>query len=153
MKPSVTDKDDLLNIEDQLCFALYSASRAITKEYAVLLDSMGVTYPQYLALMVLWKRDGVFVQDIARSLEVDQATITPLIKRLEKLELVSRHRNQEDERKVHVYLTEKGKKMYKTALAVPTGLGCAIGVDDQRAKRIIAEMTDIKNFINSNKPS
>ena len=153
MKPCVTDKEGLLKIEDQMCFALYSASRAITKEYAILLDTMGVTYPQYLAMMVLWKRDGILIQEIANNLEVDQATITPLIKRLEKLDLVKRQRSLEDERKVQVFLTEKGKSMYKTALAVPHGLGCAIGVDQKQAKRIIDEMSDIKSFINSRRSS
>ncbi len=152
MKPCVTDKDNLLNIEDQLCFALYSTSRAITKEYAILLDTMDITYPQYLTMMVLWKKDGILIQDIARSLEVDQATITPLVKRLEKQELVTRQRSNEDERKVQVFLTEKGKDMYKTALVVPHRLGCAIGVEDQaRAQRLIAEMNEIKQFIRQKK--
>lgn len=147
MKFTVTDKDGLLRIEDQLCFALYSTSRAITKEYAILLDTMGVTYPQYLAMMVLWQRDGLLVQEIAANLEVDQATATPLIQRLEKLGLVMRQRNPEDERKVQVFLTPKGKKYYKTALSVPDGLGCAIGVDQNQAKRLIKELNAIKTFI------
>lgn len=147
MKPCVTDKDGLLRIEDQLCFALYSTSRAITKQYAILLDTMGITYPQYLAMMVLWKRDGLLVQEIAANLEVDQATATPLVQRLEKLDLVVRRRSTEDERKVQVFLTAKGRKLYKTALAVPDGLGCAIGVDQKKAKRLIGELNAIKDFI------
>ncbi|MET1413198.1 MarR family transcriptional regulator [Roseibium sp. HPY-6] len=141
------DEKGLLKIEDQLCFALYSTSRAITKEYAVLLETMGVTYPQYLALIVLWQRDGILVQDIAKGLEVDQATATPLVKRLEKLGFVTRQRSEADERRVEVYLTEAGKNLYKTALAVPHGLGCAIGVDQTRAKKLIDELNEIKAFI------
>ncbi len=147
MKPSVTDKDGLLRIEDQLCFALYSTSRAITKQYAILLDRMGITYPQYLAMMVLWKRDGLLVQEIAANLEVDQATATPLIQRLEKLGLVIRRRSTEDERKVQVFLTAKGRKLYKTALTIPDALGCAIGIDEKKAKQLIREMNAIKDFV------
>ncbi|QFT34732.1 MarR family transcriptional regulator [Roseibium porphyridii] len=150
MESCTTDEKGLLKIEDQLCFALYSTSRAITKEYAVLLETMGVTYPQYLALMVLWQNDGILVQDIAKSLEVDQATATPLVKRLEKLGFVTRQRSAEDERRVQVFLTQSGKDLYKTALSVPQGLGCAIGVDGQRAEMLIKELNDIKAFIAQN---
>lgn len=147
MEPCTTDTDGLLRLEEQLCFALYSTSRAITKQYAVLLDKLGVTYPQYLAMMVLWRRDGLLVQDIASYLEVDQATATPLVQRLEKLGLVKRRRSHEDERKVQVFLTEKGKGLYKDALSVPRDLGCAIGVDDDKARKLIAEVNSIKEFI------
>ncbi|WP_306142516.1 MarR family winged helix-turn-helix transcriptional regulator [Roseibium sp. MMSF_3412] len=147
MESCKVDEEGLLKIEDQLCFALYSTSRAITREYAVLLETMGVTYPQYLALMVLWQHDGILVQDIAKGLEVDQATATPLVKRLEKLGFVTRRRSETDERRVEVYLTEAGKDLYKTALAVPQGLGCAIGVDQARARKLIDELNDIKAFI------
>jgi len=147
MEPCTTDKEGLLRIEDQLCFALYSVSRAITKQYATILDKMGITYPQYLALMVLWRRDGLLVQEIAANLEVDQATATPLIQRLEKLGLVARRRSTEDERKVQVFLTKMGKDLYDDALSVPHALGCAIGVDDEKARELIAEVNAIKNFI------
>lgn len=148
MQSCVTDEGNLLNIEDQLCFALYATSRAITKEYAILLETMGITYTQYLAMMVLWKKDGILVQDIAAGLQIDQATATPLVQRLEKHGLVTRSRSADDERKVHVFLTKKGKDLYKTALAVPQGLGCAIGVGDQKAKSLIAELDQIRDFIN-----
>jgi len=147
MKPCTTDKKGLLRIEDQLCFALYSTSRAITKQYAIVLEKMGVTYPQYLAMLVLWQKDGLLIQEIANSLELDQATTTPLVQRLEKLGLVTRQRSTEDERKVQVFLTDKGKKLYKQALAVPHGIGCAIGVDEKTAIRLIKATKKIKNFI------
>ncbi|MEM9629194.1 MAG: MarR family transcriptional regulator [Pseudomonadota bacterium] len=147
MEPYTTDVKDLLRLEDQLCFALYSTSRAITKQYAVILDGMEITYPQYLALMVLWRRDGLLIQEIAASLEVDQATATPLVQRLEKLGLVDRRRSTEDERKVQVFLTKKGEDLYSDALSVPHALGCAIGVDDEKARELIAELNAIKDFI------
>ena len=80
-------------------------------------------------------------------LKVDQATATPLIQRLEKLGLVIRRRSIEDERKVQVFLTDKGKQLYKTAVTIPHGLGCAIGVDQKRAQKLIAELDKIKRFI------
>ena len=150
MEPCTTDVKGLLRLEDQLCFALYSTSRAITKQYAVILDEMEITYPQYLTLMVLWRRDGLLVQEIAASLEVDQATATPLVQRLEKLGLVDRRRSTEDERKVHVFLTKKGKDLYNDARSVPHALGCAIGVDDEKARKLIAESNAIKDFIKRN---
>ncbi len=147
MKSCTTDAKGLLKIEDQMCFALYSTSRAITKQYAPLLAKLDVTYPQYLTLMVLWQRDGILVQEIASSLEIDQATATPLIQRLEKSGIVTRQRSKEDERKVQVFLTAKGRDLYKLALSVPHDLGCAIGVDDKLAKKLIKEANSIKRSI------
>ena len=150
MKPCTTDKEGLLNLEDQLCFALYSTSRAITRQYVTLLEDLGVTYPQYLTLLVLWKRDGLLVQEIAAALELEPATTTPLIQRLEKLGLVTRKRSSEDERRVHVFLTAKGSKLYKKAVDIPHGLGCATGLDAKRAQKILAEMNRIKTSMREN---
>ncbi len=150
MKPCTTDKEGLLRLEDQLCFALYSTSRAITRQYVSLLEDLGVTYPQYLTLLVLWKQDGLLVQEIAAALELEPATTTPLVQRLEKLGLVSRQRSSEDERRVHVFLTPKGRKLYKKALDIPHGLGCATGVDAKRAQKLLAELNKIKAFMRDN---
>jgi len=147
MEPCIIDKDGLLKIEDQLCFALYSTSRAITKQYSILLKDLGVTYPQYLALMVLWKKDGILIQELAQALELDSATTTPLVKRLEKLELVVRERSTTDERRVHIYLTEKGQSHYKKALEIPHALGCATGLTEETATALIKEMKAIKKFM------
>lgn len=149
MKSSTTDKDSLLNIEDQLCFALYSTSRAITKHYAPLLEAMGVTYPQYLTLMVLWTQDGLTIREVADRLELEAATTTPLVQRLEKLGLVSRQRSTEDERRVNVFLTTKGKRYYQKARPIPEAARCSVGVSKTKAKELISEMRAIKNFIAS----
>lgn len=150
MEQCVTDKEGLLKLEDQLCFALYSTSRAITKQYAILLKDLGVTYPQYLALIVLWEFDGLLVQELARALELDAATTTPLVQRLEKLDLVKRQRSAADERRVQVFLTEKGKQQYQKALSIPQALGCATGLTEATAKKLIAETQAIKDFIANN---
>lgn len=135
------------NIDTQLCFALYSTSRAITKQYATLLKDLDVTYPQYLVLLVLWENDSLTVQEIACAMELEGATTTPLIQRMEKLGLLSRQRSKEDERKVNVVLTDKGKALKKEAQKIPEQLGCALGVDDDFAMELIGHMNAIKKHL------
>lgn len=147
MNNNVTDRESKLELEDQLCFALYSTSRAITRQYSIILDNLGVTYPQYLALMVLWKNDGILIQEVANRLEIDQATATPLIQRLEKLHLVVRQRSTEDERKVQVFLTAKGRQLYHDAVAVPANLSAAMGVDEQQHQSLIEALNTIKQSL------
>jgi DNA-binding MarR family transcriptional regulator len=110
---------DLLHLDDQLCFALYAASRAMTAVYAPLLEALGVTYPQYLVLLVLWERDGARVSQLGERLQLDSATLTPLLKRLEARGLVERRRSAADERVVEVYLTAPGKRLRRRAAEVP----------------------------------
>ncbi|MEM8776591.1 MAG: MarR family transcriptional regulator [Pseudomonadota bacterium] len=147
MQPTKTDKDGKLKVQQQLCFALYSTSRFVTKAYSVLLEELGVTYPQYVALLLLWQEDGILVSEIANALEIDGGTATPMVQRLEKLGLVTRIRCHADERRVRVYLTEKGKEAYKKALQVPQGLGEATGLDSDTAHRVVDEMNEIKSHI------
>lgn len=109
-----------LRLEQQLCFAVYSASHAFTRFYKPLLAQLGVTYPQYLALLTLWEEDGLSVTAIADRLLLDSGTLTPLLKRLEGLGLVTRTRSTADERQVLVRLTERGSEMRKVAEAFPT---------------------------------
>lgn len=149
MESCITDKGGLLRLEDQLCFALYSTSRAITKQYKILLEEIGVTYPQYLALIVLWQQDGILIQELASALELEPATTTPLVQRLEKLDLVTRQRSSEDERRVHIFLTEKGRQHYKKAVNIPHALGCATGLNVETATMLINEMKAIKAFMDS----
>ena len=108
-----------LRLEDQLCFGLYAASRAMTQAYAPLLDALGLTYPQYLVMLVLWERDGARVSEIGDELHLDSATLTPLIKRLETRKFVERRRSTADERVVEVHLTASGKKLKTRAAEVP----------------------------------
>jgi len=149
MDSTKTDKDGILRLHDQFCFALYSTSRMVTKAYGVLLDALGLTYPQYLVMLVLWEEDGILVSDIAKALAIDGGTATPLIKRLENLGFVHRIRCQEDERRVRIYLTDLGKSSFHKALNVPHGLGDATGLTAESAHRIVAELDDIKAQIES----
>jgi DNA-binding MarR family transcriptional regulator len=101
----------LLPLDDQLCYALYSASMAIQRVYKPLLDELGLTYPQYLVLNVLWREDGQTVGSIAEKLSLESSTLTPLLKRLEAAKLVRRMRNPDDERQVLVGLTDQARKL------------------------------------------
>lgn len=111
--------DEALKLDNQLCFALYSASLAMTKLYKPLLDELGLTYPQYLVMLVLWEGDGLAVSELGRRLSLDSGTLTPLLKRLEAAGLVSRLRAVDDERRVHIHLSAAGRRLKARAAKVP----------------------------------
>jgi DNA-binding MarR family transcriptional regulator len=115
--------DQALQLDHQLCFALYSASLAMTKLYKPLLEELGLTYPQYLAMLVLWERDGVTVSELGERLSLDSGTLTPLLKRLEGAELVARLRDVQDERRVLIRLTAAGRRLKTRAARIP---GCVL---------------------------
>src|SRR6478672_7055037 len=117
--------DQALLLDNQLCFALYSASLAMTKLYKPLLDELGLTYPQYLVMLVLWERDGLMVSELGERLSLDSGTLTPLLKRLEANGLVARIRDVADERRVHVSLSAAGRRLKARAAAVPACLMAA----------------------------
>jgi DNA-binding MarR family transcriptional regulator len=120
----------LLQLDNQICFAVYSAGHAFNRVYKPLLEKLGLTYPQYLAMLVLWERDQVPVKEIGEKLFLDSGTLTPLLKRLEAAGLVKRTRGAEDERTVIVTLTAQGKALRDKAGAVPQGIlgatGCSV---------------------------
>jgi DNA-binding MarR family transcriptional regulator len=120
-----------LRLDNQLCFAVYSTAHAFNRVYKPLLDRLGLTYPQYLVMLVLWERDGVPVKDIGERLLLDSGTLTPLLKRLEAAELVKRTRSTEDERQVMIALTAKGGALREKARAVPQAIlassACSLG--------------------------
>ena len=122
------DPDDLLKLGNQLCFALYSTSHALTKAYAPLLDRLGLTYPQYLVMLVLWEGDGVTVRALGERLHLDSGTLTPLLKRLEAGGLVRRERDRRDERQVRILLTDAGRALRAPAAEVPRAIVCAMGL-------------------------
>lgn len=127
-KPSSTAKAasaSWLALDMQLCFALYSASLAMTKIYKPLLAPLGLTYPQYLVMLVLWEQDGQPVSAIGERLTLDSGTLTPLLKRLEAAGLVQRLRDAADERRVLVQLTAEGRAMKAQAHSVPQQILCA----------------------------
>jgi DNA-binding MarR family transcriptional regulator len=135
---------DPLLLDDQLCFALYNAARAMTRAYAPLLEPLGLTYPQYLVLLVLWQRDGLQVNQLGDRLALDSGTLTPLLKRLERQGLIERRRGNDDERVVRVHLTPEGRALRARARKVPAHLARRAGFDlgSERSMRAIAELRD-----------
>jgi DNA-binding MarR family transcriptional regulator len=127
------DRYSDMPIEDYLCMALYTASRAVTGLYRPLLDELGLTYPQYLVMRLLWQRGALRVKDIAAVLELDYGTLSPLLKRLEAAGLVDRSRRPDDERSVEIALTEAGAAMRGDAKALPGAIRCSLGLDDDSA--------------------
>jgi len=109
-------------LDDQLCFALYSASRAVTAAYRPLLAELNLTYPQYLVLLVLWEEDRASVGRLSQRLHLDSGTLSPLLKRLETIGYVTRERSTEDERRVDIVLTPTGKRLQDKASCVPERL-------------------------------
>ncbi len=126
--PRTTSANDAaLRLDNQLCFALYSTSLAMTKLYKPLLDGMQLTYPQYLVMMVLWEQDGLSVSALGERLFLDSGTLTPLLKRMEQAELLSRQRSAADERRVEVFLTAKGRALKVQATKIPA---CVLAAAD-----------------------
>ena len=113
-----------LQLDNQICFRLYTAARLITQAYTPMLTELGITYPQYLVLMVLWEKDEQPVNDIAHRLLLETNTVTPLLQRMEKLAIVSRKKGEQDKRQQIVSLTQKGKEMEEKAYElIPAGMG------------------------------
>lgn len=119
---TVSASQPLLQLDHQLCFALYSASLAMTKLYKPLLDAIGLTYPQYLVMLVLWERDGITVAELGERLFLDSGTLTPLLKRLEHSGFVTRQRDSQDERRVRITLTPGGRALRDEAERIPACL-------------------------------
>jgi DNA-binding MarR family transcriptional regulator len=117
----------MLRLDEHLCFALYAASHAFTRAYAPLLLELGLTYPQYIAMIVLWEQDDLSVKELGEKLSLDSGTLTPLLKRLEQAGFVTRARDASDERVVRVRLTSVGRKLEEKAKDIPLALACRAG--------------------------
>jgi DNA-binding MarR family transcriptional regulator len=127
-KPASSDDRPVesLRLDNQLCFALYGAANRMTRLYRPMLDAMGLTYPQYLAMLVLWEKSPQTVGALGDALDLDSSTLTPLLKRLEAGGLVERRRDPEDERRVIVALSDKGRALRDQAELVPEQMICAL---------------------------
>ncbi len=141
-EPAAQPAANWLALDRQLCFALYSASLAMTKLYKPLLDPLGLTYPQYLVMLVLWENDGLAVSQVGERLALDSGTLTPLLKRLEAAGLVQRLRDAADERRVLLQLSASGRALKTRAQRVP-GLvagatGCELAEIDSLTQRLQA---------------
>jgi len=138
---------ELLKLDHQLCFALYSSSLAMTKLYKPLLDPLGLTYPQYLVMLVLWEGDSISVSDLGQRLLLDSGTLTPLLKRLEASGWVTRERDSADERRVLLHLTPAGRALKSRAAKVPPQVACATGCSFDELTSLTKRLKALRNEI------
>lgn len=152
-KPAATAKASPANplaLDNQLCFALYSAQLALNKVYRQLLGKLGLTYPQYLVMLVLWEGDVLTVSQIGERLFLDSATLTPLLKRLESGGLIVRERAREDERQVIISLTAQGRALKQKARSIPEALLCASGCNPREAAGLKFQLEALRDNLGAN---
>ncbi|ODU96331.1 MAG: MarR family transcriptional regulator [Rubrivivax sp. SCN 70-15] len=153
--PRPTDSDPRtawLALDRQLCFALYSASLAMTKLYKPLLAPLGLTYPQYLVMLALWEADGITVGRLGERVALDSGTLTPLLKRLEASGLVQRLRDADDERRVLLRLSAAGRALQRRAVAVPEAVVRATGCDLAEVSALTARLTALRERLTQATP-
>lgn len=138
-----TPAPDPLRLDNQLCFALYAATHAMTKAYRPLLDELGLTYPQYLVLLVLWEQDDQTVSELGARLRLDSGTLTPLLKRLEAAALVRRTRRSTDERQVEIGLTPRGRGLHGQAVGVRQSIVRQLGMAECEIAGLRAELNQL----------
>ncbi|WP_346869255.1 MarR family transcriptional regulator [Clostridium sp. UBA5119] len=127
---------ECIKLENQICFSLYAASREVIKLYKSILDKHNLTYTQYLAMLVLWEKEKMTVKDIGKRLHLDSGTLTPLLKKLESMGLITRHRDVNDDRVVVIELTEAGLKLKSEILDVPGEVFCKLNISNDEAKEL-----------------
>lgn len=140
--------DEKLRLDNQLCFAVYACSKEITKIYKPYLEELGLTYTQYVTLLVLWENDDITVKELGRKLYLDSGTLTPLLKKLEGMNFVERIRDKKDERNVIIKLTEEGKKLKKKASEIPDKVFCHTRLSLEEAVSLREKLKDILKDIN-----
>ncbi len=131
---------DPLLLDNQLCYALYAAAHRMTKSYRPMLERMGLTYPQYLVLLVLWETDGITVSEIGRRLRLDSGTLTPVLKRLEVAGFLARKRRRSDEREVEIALTPRGQGLRAEAAAVRESVMCQLNMSEPEVQAMRADL-------------
>lgn len=142
---STTDQSDLLGLDRQLCFALYAASRAITRLYRERLEPLGLTYPQYLVLLVLYEQGGLTISEIGHRLMLDSGTLTPLVKRMATKGIIRRERSKKDEREVQVWLDARGFELRADLLDARKSVAQALGMSEIQIAELRAELMGLVN--------
>lgn len=140
------NKYDKIKLENQICFPLYALSREVIKLYKPILDKYNLTYTQYITMLVMWEEEKIIFKELGQRLHLDSGTLTPVVKKLEAMDLVKKYRNKEDDRVVTVELTEKGKVLREDILEVPDELYCKFKGDDKKLndlKKQLDEMLDL----------
>ncbi len=141
----MTDKYDVLKLDRQLCFPLYAVSKEIVKKYKPFLDEIGLTYTQYITMMVLWEEKEILIKDLGTRLFLDSGTLTPVLTALEKKGHVIRKRSQTDKRDVYAIITESGMALREQAVEIPAKLGACLPLDPQDAMTLYRILHDIMN--------
>ncbi|MDC5069807.1 MarR family winged helix-turn-helix transcriptional regulator [Acinetobacter baumannii] len=136
-----------LKLENQLCFLIYSTNLALNQLYRKLLTPLGITYPQYLVMLVLWEKDEITVSEIGSKLFLESSTLTPILKKLEALQLLNRTRSKKDERQVIITLSEKGKKLKEQAVNIPTHILEASSCDTATLLGLKDQLTQLRTNI------
>jgi DNA-binding MarR family transcriptional regulator len=136
-----------LMLDNQLCFALYSTSLMMTKTYKPLLQALGLTYPQYLAMLVLWENEGITVSEISARMLTDPGSLTPLLKRLESEGLLQRQRSSQDERVVQLYLTDKGRTLHEQAKALPACILKASALNMEQLGKLRDDLIELRSHL------
>jgi DNA-binding MarR family transcriptional regulator len=142
--PNATAKPKSFPEEDLLCFAVYSAGHAFNRVYKPLLDELGLTYPQYLVMLSLWGKDDQTVGELGETLFLESSTLTPLLKRLEAIEYLSRNRDPADERQVRVRLTNAGRALQKKARGIPQCILEASGLSLADLRKLLREIKAVR---------
>jgi DNA-binding MarR family transcriptional regulator len=142
-KERPSDAQPPILLDNQLCFMLYASSRRMTSAYRPFLEPLGLTYPQYLVMIVLWERDDITVSDLCSRLMLDFGTLTPLLKRLQAKDLIWRERSKADERHVIVRLTRTGRAMAAKAKHIPASLRCQIDLPQSRTSALRSDLRDL----------
>lgn len=141
----MSSTDDTLRLDDFLCFAVYSANHAFNRVYKPMLDRLGLTYPQYIAMVTLWSEEGLTVGQIGDRVLLETNTLTPLLKRLEAAGLVRRVRDAADERQVRVHLTEKGRALRHEAERVPAEMGVCLDHDSKELRALTGDLSRLRD--------
>ena len=129
--------DELLKLDNQLCFPLYACSKEVVRRYTPYLDEIGLTYTQYLVMMALWEHDNLSVSQLGQLIYLDSGTLTPLLKKLEAKGLVSRTRDAHDERQVNIACTADGQALKVQAASIPLGMGQCVGLNADEAEQLV----------------
>lgn len=146
------DPKNLLKLEEHICFSLYATSRAIFRMYRPLLDELGLTYPQYLVLLVLWDRRECSIKELSETLSLDSGTLTPMLKRMESAKLIVRKRSETDERVVNIQITDSGKALQERAVCIPEAMFASSGMTMEEISALNETIKKLMSHVESNNP-
>ena len=140
-------KYENIKLDNQICVSLYAASREIIKLYKPVLDKFNLTYTQYITMLVLWEEEKATVKGIGKRLHLDSGTLTPLLKKLEAMELITRYRDSNDDRVVIAELTEKGRNLKEEIVSVPGEVFCKVNMDVKKAKELKSKLDELLEIL------